>query len=98
LWIVIIGLFTSANKIPMRAIIGLILGFGGVCIIFYEPLRSGNFSNPGFLKGVLLSLIATWSWAFGTLYTKKHAASFNPYFSLGLQMIISSLALLAITQ
>jgi drug/metabolite transporter (DMT)-like permease len=76
----------------------LILGFGGVCIIFYEPLRSGNFSNPGFLKGVLLSLIATWSWAFGTLYTKKHAASFNPYFSLGLQMIISSLALLTITQ
>lgn len=98
LWIVIIGLFTSAGKIPSRAIVGLILGFGGVCVIFYEPLRSGNFSQPGFLKGIILSLIATWSWAFGTLYTKKHAAGFNPYFSLGLQMIISSVVLLSVTQ
>jgi drug/metabolite transporter (DMT)-like permease len=98
LWIVIIGLFTAGGGIPLRAIIGLIVGFGGVCIIFYEPLRSGNFSQPGFLKGILLSLTATWSWAFGTLYTKKHAANFNPYFSLGLQMIISSIALLTVTQ
>ena len=98
LWIVIIGLFTAGGRIPSKAIIGLVVGFGGVCIIFYEPLRSGDFSQPGFLKGILLSLIATWSWAFGTLYTKKHAANFNPYFSLGLQMIISSVALLTVTQ
>lgn len=31
----------------------------------------------------------------GTLYTKKKAASFNPYFSLGLQMFISSILLFA---
>ncbi|HLG39398.1 MAG TPA: EamA family transporter, partial [Chitinophagaceae bacterium] len=43
-------------------------------------------------------LVATWSWAFGTIYTKKHAAAFNPYFSLGLQMIISSVLLLTLTQ
>jgi drug/metabolite transporter (DMT)-like permease len=98
LWIVIIGLFASSGKIPSKAITGLILGFGGVCVIFYEPLLHGDFSKPGFLKGVLLSLVATWSWAFGTLYTKKQAASFNPYFSLGLQMIISSIPLLLITQ
>lgn len=96
LWIVIIGLFTAANKMPSRAIIGMVLGFVGVCIIFYEHLN--DFLDPDFLTGVLLSLVATWSWAFGTLYTKKHAAGFNPYFSLGLQMVISSIALLTITQ
>jgi drug/metabolite transporter (DMT)-like permease len=41
-------------------------------------------------------LIATLTWAFGSLYTKKKAASFNPYFSLGLQMFISSILLLPI--
>ena len=41
--------------------------------------------------------MATVTWAFGSLYTKKKAASFNPYFSLGLQMLISSTILLAIT-
>src|SRR6185503_5414405 len=96
LWIVIIGLFTAANRMPSKAIIGMILGFGGVCIIFYEHIQ--DFLKPDFLKGILLSLVATWSWAFGTLYTKKKAANFNPYFSLGLQMVISSIALLSLTQ
>jgi drug/metabolite transporter (DMT)-like permease len=96
LWIVIIGLFTAANKIPSKAIIGMLLGFAGVCIIFYE--HWDDFFKSDFLLGILLSLAATWSWAFGTLYTKKHAAGFNPYFSLGLQMVISAISLLTLTQ
>jgi drug/metabolite transporter (DMT)-like permease len=96
LWLVIIGLFTTGNKMPVKAILGLVLGFGGVCIIFYEHLD--DFWDPDFLLGIVLSLIATWSWAFGTLYTKKKAANFNPYFSLGLQMVISAITLLIITQ
>jgi drug/metabolite transporter (DMT)-like permease len=49
-----------------------------------------DFLQPDFRFGIFLSLIATISWAFGSLYTKKKAATFNPYFSLGLQMVISS--------
>jgi drug/metabolite transporter (DMT)-like permease len=96
LWIVIIGLFTAGNKMPRKAIFGMVLGFAGVCIIFYEHLH--DFLNADFLFGILLSLAATWSWAFGTLYTKKHAAGFNPYFSLGLQMLISAVTILIITK
>jgi len=95
LWLVVIGLFSSAGKIPVKAIIGLLLGFGGVCIIFYEHLD--DFSNPAFQTGIILSVIATWTWAFGTLYTKQQAANFNPYFSLGLQMLISGVALTIFT-
>jgi drug/metabolite transporter (DMT)-like permease len=91
LWLVVIGLFSIQSKMPGKAIIGLLLGFGGVCIIFYEHLQ--DFFNPGFRLGIFLSLIATWGWAFGTIYTKKHAANFNPYFSIGLQMVISGIAL-----
>ena len=96
LWIVIIGLFTAGNKMPRKAIIGMILGFAGICIIFYEHLH--DFRNADFLFGILLSLAATWSWAFGTIYTKKHAAGFNPYFSLGLQMLISAITILIVTK
>lgn len=87
LWLVIIGLFSSRDKMPNKAIAGLLLGFSGVCIIFYDHLH--DFLNPEFRFGILLSLLATWSWAFATLYTKKQAANFNPYFSLGIQMVIS---------
>ena len=95
LWLVIIGLFTAKSKIPSRAVAGLVLGFAGVCIIFYEHLH--DFLNKDFSFGIILSLIATWTWAFGTIYTKKHATGFNPYFSLGLQMLISGIALIIIT-
>ena len=73
------------------AIVGLLLGVGGVCIIFYDHLN--EFLDPQFRIGILLSVIATWTWAIGTLYTKKQASQFNPYFSLGLQMVIGGIAL-----
>ncbi len=94
LWIVIITFFRG-EKLARLAIIGLIVSFGGVCVIFYDHLS--DFLKPDFRFGILLSLIATISWAFGSLYTKKKASHFNPYFSLGLQMVISSAILLSIT-
>jgi drug/metabolite transporter (DMT)-like permease len=42
-------------------------------------------------------LIATISWALVVCIPKKKAATFNPYFSLGLQMVISSSFLFIIT-
>ncbi|MBL7723899.1 MAG: EamA family transporter [Chitinophagaceae bacterium] len=95
LWLVVIGLFVSKEKIPVKAIVGLLLGFAGVCIIFYDHLH--DFLNADFRFGIILSLIATWTWAFATLYTKKQAASFNPYFSLGLQMVIAGFSLFVFT-
>jgi len=94
IWIVIITLFRG-EKLARLAVFGLIISFGGVCVIFYEHLS--DFINPNFRLGILLSVLATISWAFGSLYTKKKATSFNPYFSLGLQMMLSSTILFSIT-
>jgi drug/metabolite transporter (DMT)-like permease len=94
LWIVIITVFRGERLVRL-AVFGLIISFGGVCVIFYDHLS--DFLNPDFRFGILLSVLSTISWAFGSLYTKKKAASFNPYFSLGLQMLISSTVLFAIT-
>ena len=91
LWIVVIGLFTSKGKMPLLAITGLLMGFAGVCIIFYDHLN--EFLDPTFRWGIIFSVIATWTWAIATLYTKKQALHFNPYFSLGLQMLISGVVL-----
>lgn len=95
LWLVVIGLFSAKDKIPAKAMLGLLLGFGGVCVIFYDHLQ--DFGNADFRFGIILSLIATWTWAFATLYTKKQAVHFNPYFSLGLQMLISGVTLFTFT-
>ncbi|MFM8711486.1 MAG: DMT family transporter [Sphingomonadales bacterium] len=96
LWLVVIGFFTQKERMSGKAISGLLLGFGGVCIIFYDHLK--DFLDPDFRFGILLSLIATWTWAFATLYTKQQATRFNPYFSLGIQMFLSGLLLTVFTQ
>lgn len=96
LWLVVIGFATQKEKMPRAAIAGLLLGFVGVCIIFYDHLQ--DFLIPDFRFGIMLSLIATWTWAFATLYTKKQATLFNPYFSLGIQMLLSGLLLTVVTQ
>ena len=93
LWVVIICFFRG-EKLARLAFFGLVMSFGGVCVIFYNHLS--DFLIPDFRFGILLSIIATITWAFGTLYTKKKAASFNPYFSIGLQMLISSCITLAV--
>jgi drug/metabolite transporter (DMT)-like permease len=91
LWLVVIGIFASKTKMPLLAIVGLIIGFGGVCVIFYDHLN--EFFDSKFQVGILFSLISTWTWAFATLYTKRQAVHFNPYFGLGLQMVISGIVL-----
>lgn len=92
IWVVIISFFRG-ERIAKLAVTGTLISFAGICVIFYEHL--GDFLIADFRLGIILSIIATITWAFGTLYTKKKAASFNPYFSLGLQMFISSILLFA---
>lgn len=94
LWVVIISFF-KGERLSKLSIIGLIVGFSGICVVFYDHLS--DFLLPDFRFGIGISIIATLTWAFGTLYTKKKAASFNPYFGLGLQMFISSILLFAFT-
>jgi drug/metabolite transporter (DMT)-like permease len=92
LWLVLIAAIGSHSKLRFNTVAGLLLGFAGICIIFYDYLS--DFLNPGFRFGIFISVVSTWSWAVGTLYTKKQAANFNPYFSLGLQMMISGTTLI----
>jgi drug/metabolite transporter (DMT)-like permease len=93
MWLVII-IMAKGNRLPRQALTGLIMGFSGVCIIFYEHFK--DLLNKDFRFGIFISLAATVTWAFGTLYTKKQTQNFNPYFSLGFQMVISGVVLFTI--
>lgn len=95
IWIIILNFF-NGERIAKLAISGILISFAGICIIFVDHLT--DFFRPDFQFGIILTVISTITWAFGILYIKKKAASFNPYFSLGLQMLISSFILFGITE
>lgn len=92
LWVVLIGIFIG-KKLNLQTILGMVLGFGGICVVFYEHLM--DFMNPDFTFGIIISVLGTLTWAIGSLFTKKQASNFNPYFSIGLQMTIAGVALLS---
>lgn len=95
IWIITINFF-NGQKIARMALLGILISFGGICIIFIDYLS--DFFKPEFQFGIILMTVSTITWAFGILQTKKKAASFNPYFSLGLQMLLSSIFMYGITE
>ncbi len=88
IWIAIfsVALFKEA-KLNGTTIAGLVLGFGGIIIIFYDYLDA--LFNSTFYIGILLGVVSTMTWGLGTIYTAQHAKNLNPYYSLGWQMFIS---------
>ena len=95
LFITIFTLWLSrCTKITRWMIIGMLIGFGGVLTIFYDYL--GQMHNKSFLFWVILALLSTLSWSFGTVYTSKQKLSTDILFTVGLQMLIAGFVMLII--
>lgn len=87
LWLVIVLTFQDKQKLPSRAWFGMLLGFAGILIVFYDHLQ--DLFNPEFILGIVMALTASLTWAYGTIFIKKFASDFNPYHSIGWQMLLS---------
>ena len=92
IWIAIFSVFLFKEaRLNLMTIAGLLLGFAGIVIIFYDYLQ--ELLNPAFLRGIFLGLVATMTWALGTLYTAQQSRMVNPYYSLGWQMFLGGIQL-----
>lgn len=83
------------SKPNAKALLGLVLGFAGVAVIFYNHLS--DFLEPNFRFGIILSLTAAVTWALGTVATGRMQHSLNRYYALGLQMFMAGIMLLIIS-
>ncbi|HRH59831.1 MAG TPA: EamA family transporter, partial [Chitinophagaceae bacterium] len=68
--------------------LGLILGFAGVVIVFYE--NAFHEQPEGYVFGVVLGLIAMLSWSFGSIFIARNKYQMNPYYAMGWQMLLGS--------
>jgi drug/metabolite transporter (DMT)-like permease len=92
IWVVLFSyLLFKKIQFKKQTIIGILLGFAGVVITFYDFVE--NILNSDFSWGIFYGLIASMTWALATLLTVKHAKKMDPYFSLGWQMFVSGLIL-----
>jgi drug/metabolite transporter (DMT)-like permease len=83
-----------AASITKWMIAGLIIGFAGICVIFYDYL--GQLGSKSFVAGIVLAFLSVLSWSFGTVYTSKQKLKVDILFNAGLQMLAAGLVLLPI--
>lgn len=64
--------------------LGLLLGTIGVGLIFKDSIK--DFTNTAYIAGMIATLIATSSWAFGSIVSKRNTRQSNPMFNSGMQL------------
>lgn len=88
------SLYGKGDRIGMRKVAGLVVGFAGVAVLVLPELgHDWSFSN---LKGILVLQFASAAWAFGSLYSKYHPSQADPLVSAAIEMLIGGLLLLTI--
>ncbi|HMP93848.1 MAG TPA: EamA family transporter, partial [Phnomibacter sp.] len=88
LFVVIIDWVLGGHQKPnWLSTLGVLLGFAGVAIIFYEHLP--DFANATFSFGIILSLVAAFTWAVGTAVASRKKTGLNQYYALGWQMFLA---------
>jgi drug/metabolite transporter (DMT)-like permease len=86
---VLINIVSGKERLNLRVILGMLLGFSGVAVVFHESLnQQANGDNQIFIIGIVALFVATFSWALGSLFNKRNADAKNSLFNAGLQVII----------
>jgi len=86
----------GVNFKSKSTIAGLIVGFAGVILLFGEqlgPIFSGG-SVVSKLSGMLLLILGSISWSYGSLYAKHHPTEGSGTVNVAWQMIIAGLLFL----
>jgi drug/metabolite transporter (DMT)-like permease len=92
---VLINLATNGERLNIFIVLGMLLGFGGVALIFQNNIA--ELGNSNYLLGIGTLFIATFSWAVGSMMNKKRANKVNPIFNSGLQLFFGGVVMLFIS-
>lgn len=85
--------FFMEDKLNLKKVIGLILGFSGVIIV---NLKGGAFDGGFKLNGEGFIIISSLAGAFAGIYTKKLTKNIPPFAVSGYQLFTGSVALILV--
>jgi drug/metabolite transporter (DMT)-like permease len=83
----------NKQKVNSKVVMGLVIGFGGIATLLSSFATEMN--HPDFKIGIILSLIAVFTWTSGTLISVKNKFNINPYEGIGWQMLLGGIILLS---
>jgi drug/metabolite transporter (DMT)-like permease len=88
--VILINLTVNRTELPNWLIgLGVVTGLSGILLVFSEYL--GDFANPNYRMGIILIFVATFTWAIGSILTKRKNYDTSPFLSAGMQMFFGGL-------
>lgn len=90
--VIIERLFFRNTRITAVTFAGLLLGIGGIAVVFYDNAFANH--SEGYAWGVVLSVVAMLSWSVGTIVLARTKLKINAYYATGWEMLISAFILM----
>jgi len=88
--VILINLTVNRSEVPNWIIaLGVITGLSGIILVFSEYL--GDFANPNYRMGIILIFVATFTWAIGSILTKRKSYDISPFLNAGMQMLFGGI-------
>ncbi|MBD3581263.1 EamA family transporter [Flavobacterium selenitireducens] len=95
-YVTLINLFLDKGTKPnLLAISGILVGAGGIALIFRDNLS--DLSNPNYFWGVIASFLACLSWAVGSVYMKRNKFSTPALTNAALQFTSGGILLMLLS-
>ncbi len=93
LWMLSIeALLPAGKKPPLRAVLGILLGFSGVVLLMWPGGNGGLLQvNPW---GAIVLVFATLAWAAGSIFSRYAQLPASPLMGSAVEMLVGGLALL----
>jgi drug/metabolite transporter (DMT)-like permease len=89
------ALMPDGERVRLRHLIGLILGFGGIAMLASSSL-SGAASTGRLVMGAIMTQVSALGWAIGSAYAKRHKREENVFAATAVQIVFGGLMLMVV--
>ena len=90
------GLLPGGERLTLRGVGGLLLGFAGIVLLVSPDLTVGGEHGRQFAMGVVALQIACLGWSLGSSYSRRHGRGENALGAAALQMIFGGVIMLIV--
>jgi drug/metabolite transporter (DMT)-like permease len=85
----------DGERLTRTAAVGLSIGFGGILVLVWPELNLESSASRQFLLGIVALQVASFGWALGSAYSRRHARQDNVLATTAYQMLAGGLMMVA---
>jgi len=90
LWMAVIDRMVSGQRLPSKAVAGLLLGFAGLALLVLQGGRSGRIDG----LGAAIVVGAAFCWAAGSVYARRAPLPSRPLVGAAMEMLVAGAVLM----